>query len=79
MYMAVAVTSFVVSALVTHWAELGARHLTNVRDWQVALITVAYLGVSAVFFAVKFVIYETIVFTAGEQNAGAQSAGVART
>jgi putative flippase GtrA len=62
LYMAVAIASFLVSALVTHWAETGARHLTAVRGWQVALITAAYLGVSAVFFVVKFVIYETVVF-----------------
>jgi putative flippase GtrA len=63
LYMAVAIVSFLVSAVVTHWAEVGARDLTAVRGWQVTLITGAYLGVSAVFFAVKFVIYETVVFT----------------
>jgi putative flippase GtrA len=62
LYMAVAIASFLVSAVVTHWAETGTRHLTAVRGWQVALITAAYLGVSAVFFVVKFVIYETVVF-----------------
>jgi putative flippase GtrA len=63
LYMTVALASFAVSALVTHWAEDVARHLTAVRGWQVALITAAYLLVSAVFFVVKFVIYETLVFT----------------
>jgi putative flippase GtrA len=63
LYMTVAITSFLVSALVTHWAESGARHLTTVRGWQVALITAAYLAVSALFFVVKFIIYETLVFT----------------
>jgi putative flippase GtrA len=67
LYMAVAVVSFVVSAIVTHWAEIGARHLTAARSWQVVLITAAYLGVSGVFFAVKFVLYETVVFTASEK------------
>jgi putative flippase GtrA len=66
LYMAVAIVSFVVSAVVTHWAEAAARHLTADRGWQVVLITAAYLGVSGVFFAVKFVIYETVVFTASE-------------
>jgi hypothetical protein len=61
--MVVAVASFLVSAVVTHWAESVARHLTAVRGWQVALITLAYLLVSALFFVVKFVIYETVVFT----------------
>lgn len=69
LYMAVAVASFLASAVVTHWAEVGARHLTAVRGWQVVLITAAYLGVSGVFFAVKFVIYETVVFTSSEEAA----------
>jgi putative flippase GtrA len=69
LYMAVAVVSFLVSAAVTHWAEIGARHLTAVRGWQVVLITAAYLGVSGVFFAVKFVIYETLVFTPSDAAA----------
>jgi putative flippase GtrA len=64
LYMAVSIASFLASALVTHWAESGARHITSVRGWQVALIAAAYLAVSAVFFAVKFVVYETVVFTA---------------
>ena len=61
--MAVALATFLVSAVVTHWAEAGARHLTANRGWQVALITAAFLAVSAVFFVVKFVTYETVVFT----------------
>jgi putative flippase GtrA len=68
LYMAVAIVSFLVSAVVTHWAEVGARHLTMVRGWQVVLITAAYLGVSGVFFAVKFVIYEIVVFTKESDN-----------
>jgi putative flippase GtrA len=69
LYTAVAVVSFLVSAVATHWAETGARHLTVVRGWQVVLITAAYLGVSGVFFAVKFVIYEVVVFTASDETA----------
>jgi putative flippase GtrA len=68
-YTAVAVVSFLVSAVATHWAEIGARHLTEVRGGQVVLITAAYLGVSGVFFAVKFVIYEVVVFTASDETA----------
>jgi hypothetical protein len=52
-----------VSALVTHSAEGAARRLTADRSLQVALDTAAFLAVSAVFFVVKFVIYETLVFT----------------
>lgn len=68
LYMVVAVASFLVSAVATHWAEIVARHLTAVRGWQVVLIGAAYLGVSGVFFAVKFVIYETVVFTASSEE-----------
>jgi putative flippase GtrA len=68
LYMVVAVASFLVSAVATRWAEIGARHLTAVRGWQVVLIAAAYLGVSGVFFVVKFVIYETVVFTASGEN-----------
>jgi putative flippase GtrA len=70
LYMVVAIASFLVSAIVTHWAEAGARHLTADRGWQVVLITAAYLGVSGVFFAVKFVIYEIFVFTATDDATG---------
>ena len=63
LYMVVAMATFVVSAVVTHWAEAVARHLTADRGWQVALTTAAYLVVSGVFFVLKFVIYETVVFT----------------
>jgi len=62
LYMAVALTSFLVSAVVTHWAEAGARHVTTDRGSQVALTTAAFLVVSGVFFVLKFVIYETVVF-----------------
>ena len=62
LYMGVALTSFLVSAVVTHWAEAGARHLTGDRGSQVALTTLAFLAVSGVFFVLKFVIYETLVF-----------------
>jgi putative flippase GtrA len=68
LYMAVAIVSFLVSAVATHWAEVGARHLTTVRGWQVVLIASAYLGVSAVFFVIKFVIYEVFVFTKESDN-----------
>lgn len=63
LYMSVAVATFLVAAVVTHWAETGARHLTAGKGWQVALVTAAYLGVSALFFVLKFLIYETLVFT----------------
>lgn len=63
LYMAVSLATFVVSAVVTHWAEAGARQLTADKGGEVALTTAAFLAVSAVFFVVKFLIYETLVFT----------------
>ncbi len=63
LYMTVALSSFVVSAVVTHWAEDWARRLVDDRGGQVAFTTAAFLAVSAAFFVVKFVIYETFVFT----------------
>ncbi len=62
LYMVVSFATFLVSAVVTHWAEAWARQLTADRGGQVALTTAAFLAVSAVFFAIKFVIYETVVF-----------------
>lgn len=62
LYMAVAIATFLVSAVVTHAAELSARHLTHDRGMQVLLTTGAFLAVSMVFFVVKFLIYETFVF-----------------
>ena len=62
-YAAVSLVSFVTSAVVTHYAETGASHLTDDRGWRVALIAAAYLATSAVFFALKFVLYERLVFT----------------
>ncbi|HEX4865490.1 MAG TPA: GtrA family protein [Acidimicrobiales bacterium] len=62
LYLTVAVASFVASAVATHWAEEGARNLTGSHGWTVALTGLAYLGVSAVFFVAKFVLYERVVF-----------------
>lgn len=62
LYMVTSLATFVVSAIVTHEVEKFARHLTADRGGQVALVTLAFFGVSAVFFVVKFFIYETVVF-----------------
>lgn len=63
LYMIVAFATFVVSAIVTHWTDAMARQLTADRGAQVALTTAAYFVVSGFFFVLKFVIYETVVFT----------------
>jgi putative flippase GtrA len=65
LYALVSLASFGVSALVTNRAEGVARHATASHDWRVALVALAYLAVSGVFFVAKFVAYELVVFTKG--------------
>jgi len=62
LYACVALLSFVTSAAVTHWAEGGARHLTGDHATRTALIALAYLAVSGVFFVAKFVAFDRLVF-----------------
>ena len=62
LYGCVSLSSFFVSALVTHQADLVARHLTTNSGGRVFLLTMTFLGVSALFFVIKFVLYETVVF-----------------
>ena len=62
LYAVVSIASFLVSTVATHWCEIGARHLTSSGTWRVGLVTLSFLGVSAVFFVVKLLIYETVVF-----------------
>lgn len=63
LYSVVALGTFLASAVATHWVEAGARHLTGDRGWTVVLTALAYLAVSGVFFVLKFVLYERVVFT----------------
>jgi putative flippase GtrA len=63
LYFAISLASFAVSAVTTNWAEGRARALTASEDWQVVLVALAFLAVSALFFIGKFVAYEVIVFT----------------
>lgn len=62
LYTAVAVSTFLVSAVATHWAQVGARHVTSDHGWAVAMTAAAFLGVSGIFFVLKFVLYERVVF-----------------
>jgi putative flippase GtrA len=62
LYAFVAVTTFLASAFATHWAQEGARQATSDHGWTVFLTALAFLGVSGVFFVLKFVLYEHIVF-----------------
>jgi putative flippase GtrA len=68
LYFAVAIASFLVSIVVTDWAEDQARHLTTTHGIEVILVAAAYLAVSGVFFVAKFVIYELLVFTKGPEQ-----------
>jgi putative flippase GtrA len=65
LYAVVSIASFLVSILVTSAAEHWARHLTTGHNLRVLLVAAAYLAVSGVFFAGKFVAYELLVFTKG--------------
>lgn len=69
LYALVAISTFVASAVATHWAQTGARQVTASRGWEVVLTALAFLGVSGVFFVVKFVVYELVVFVPGEEPA----------
>jgi putative flippase GtrA len=67
LYVAVVLVSFAGSAVATHWAAIGAGRVATGRGWQTFVVAAAYLGVSGVFFLLKFGLYETVVFTpAGE-------------
>jgi putative flippase GtrA len=63
LYLVVVLTSFAASAVATHWADIGAVQASPDRAWQTFLVAAAYFGVSAVFFVLKFVLYETVVFS----------------
>jgi putative flippase GtrA len=65
LYAVVSVASFLVSIVVTSAAEHWARHLTTDHNLRVLFVAAAYLAVSGVFFAGKFVAYELLVFTKG--------------
>jgi putative flippase GtrA len=62
LYMMVALASFFSAWACTNWAEIGARSLTTSKITQDLFVQLTYLGISAVFFVVKFLIYETLVF-----------------
>jgi putative flippase GtrA len=80
LYTVVAVASFVASVVVTGYVEHWARHQTADRRWSVLLAAAAYLAVSGAFFAVKFVLYELVVFKeAGGPEAPAPPPGAAPT
>ena len=73
LYLAVVLVSFAASAVATHWAEIGAVRVSPDRGWQTLLVAIAYLAVSGVFFLLKFVLYETVVFT--PETAGSDAVG----
>jgi putative flippase GtrA len=65
LYGAVALASFAAAAVTTHWAEAGAVRIFSHRGGQTEVIASAYFGVSALFFLIKFALYERVVFVAG--------------
>ncbi len=70
LYAAVALASYGASVLATRATEGWARHLTSDRTGRVLLVGGAYLGVSGVFFVVKFVLYHFAVFTPEPSDVG---------
>jgi putative flippase GtrA len=62
LYLLVVAVTFAASAVVTHWTSTAAVALSPSRAWQTALVAGSYLAVSGVFFLLKFVLYETVVF-----------------
>lgn len=70
LYAFVALCTFVASAFATRWAQEGAKQATSNHAWTVALTALAFLGVSGVFFVLKFVLYERIVFVPGDKHHG---------
>ena len=65
LYLVVVMISFAASAVATHWADIGAVQVSPDRGWQTLLVAATYLAVSGVFFLLKFVLYETVVFSPG--------------
>jgi putative flippase GtrA len=63
LYVAVVVCSFAAAAVTTHWVEAGTRQMYRDRALQTVLVSAAYLAISGVFFVLKFVLYELVVFT----------------
>lgn len=70
LYMAVSFATFIVSAGVTHFVKEWATHVTADRGGIVGLTTLSYLAVSALFFVLKFFIYEILVFRKHPSGAG---------
>ena len=62
LYLLVVAVTFAASALVTHWVAALTDSLSPSRAWQTVLVAGSYLAVSGVFFVLKFVLYETVVF-----------------
>jgi putative flippase GtrA len=77
LYFAVSLAAFLVSIVVTDWAEDWARHLTSTHSIEVILVAAAYLAVSGVFFIGKFVAYELLVFTKSPEERAARKSKAA--
>jgi putative flippase GtrA len=62
LYAVVSVAFFFVSLVVTHWAKVGSLKITSNTSWQQVIVSASFLFTSALFFVLKFVLYETVVF-----------------
>jgi putative flippase GtrA len=70
LYVGVVTASFATSALVTHWSEDWAERLSPSQGWQTVMVAAAFLAVSGVFFVLKFVVYELVVFAPAKTTKG---------
>lgn len=62
-YGIVALATFVASVAATKWTEGLANRFTVSHFWRVALVAAAFLAVSGVFFVLKFLLFQRLVFT----------------
>jgi len=72
LYTAVVGTSFAANAIATHWAETFADRLSPSAGWETVMVASAYLLVSGLFFVVKFVLYEVVVFAPRREPADSE-------
>lgn len=61
-YFSVAIVTYLLSTVITGWAESGTRSLAHSHDLRVVLVAASYLAVSGVMFILKFIVYEKVVF-----------------
>jgi putative flippase GtrA len=62
-YIIISLTIFLSSMVATHYAEQGAKPLTDDHLLRTMLVSGAFVAVTGFFFVSKFVLYYFLVFT----------------